>query len=124
MLAKRGGILRSFGYAFAGISYVIRTQRNMQIHMATASLVVMAGYLFELSMPEWLSIIFAIFLVLFSEIINTAIEAAVDLTTAEVHPLACVAKDCAAAAVLLAAVNSLIIGFLVFWPRLSSRMFE
>lgn len=123
MLVKSRGILSSFGCALKGIFYVIRTQRNMKVHLAAAFLVMTVGLFLHLTTSEWLSVNFAIFLVLFAEAINTAIEAAIDLTTKEKHPLAGVAKDCAAGAVLLAVINSLIVAYLVFWPKLGPKIF-
>ncbi|RYD04090.1 hypothetical protein N752_16030 [Desulforamulus aquiferis] len=81
------------------------------------------GPFLHLTSMEWLSLCSAIFLVLIAESLNTAIEAAVDLTTDEQHPLAGIAKDCAAGAVLLAAIYSLVVAYLVFWPKISSIFF-
>ncbi|WP_304543971.1 diacylglycerol kinase family protein [Desulforamulus aquiferis] len=117
------GILSSFGYALRGIIYVIGTQRNMKVHLTAALLVVTVGLFLHLTSIEWLSICSAIFLVLIAESLNTAIEAAVDLATSERHPLAGIAKDCAAGAVLLAAIYSLVVAYLVFWPKISSIFF-
>lgn len=111
-------LYRSFGYAFSGVSYALRTQFNMLVHIIATILVTVAGLYFGLTASEWSVIVLAICLVLVTEMLNTAIEATVDLFTEKQHPLAKIAKDVAAGAVLLAAFCSVIIGMLVFWPHL------
>lgn len=112
------GFLRSFGYALEGIFHVLRTQRNMKVHLAATLLVAAVGLFLRLSNAEWLSVSFAIFFVLAAECLNTAIEAIVDLVSPQHHPLAKIAKDCAAGAVLLAAMYSLVVAYFVFGPKL------
>lgn len=107
-------LIRSFGYAVDGIAYTIKTQRNMQIHVGAALLVLLASWLLQITWNRVLLVFFSIFLVLILEIVNTAIETTVDLVTAEFHPLAKIAKDAAAGAVLMAALLSLIVGIYVF----------
>ena len=107
-------LIRSFRYAMEGIAYTIKTQRNMQIHVGAATLVLLASWLLDIPWKEVLLVFFSIFLVLILEMVNTAIEATVDLVTDQDHPLAKVAKDVAAGAVLLAAVLSVIVGAYVF----------
>ncbi|WP_134700152.1 diacylglycerol kinase [Ammoniphilus sp. YIM 78166] len=107
-------LIRSFGNAMEGIAYTIKTQRNMQIHVGAATMVFLASWLLEIPWNEVLLVFFSIFLVLILEMVNTAIEATVDLVTDQYHPLAKVAKDVAAGAVLLAAVLSILVGFYVF----------
>lgn len=109
---------RSFYCALAGINHTLRSQRNMQVHLVAAVLVVTVGLFLRFSQTEWISISFAIFFVLAAECFNTAMEAVVDLTTREMKPLARIAKDCAAGAVLLAALNSLVVAYFVIWPKL------
>jgi diacylglycerol kinase len=112
----------SFRYAFAGWWYVIRTQRNAWIH-AIASLVVISLSLWlGLGPIEWALIVISIALVWTSEFINTALEAVVDLASPQQHYLARIGKDVGAAAVLIAAGTSVIIGILILGPRLWLRI--
>lgn len=111
--------MRSFGWALGGIGYTIKTQPNMKIHLVVA--IVIIAVCFYLKMPPLeLAIVSAtIFMVLAAEMFNTALEAAVDRVSKERHPLARVAKDVAAGAVLLTAINALVVAYLLIWPRLS-----
>ena len=111
-------LYKSFGYAFAGIGYALKTQVNMVIHLGATILVTVAGFYFRLTAVEWAIIVLAIGLVWVAEMLNTAIEATVDLVTEKIHPIAKMAKDVAAGAVLLAAFCSVIIGILIFWPHI------
>ena len=113
---------RSFRYAFAGWWFVIRTQRNAWIHMVVSVLVVIIGFWLRLSPRDWAVIVFAIALVWISEFLNTALEAVVDLASPQHHQLARVGKDVGAAAVLIAATASAVIGFLVLGPLLWERI--
>lgn len=117
-IKKNSGFPVKFKFAAEGILYSFRTQRNMRIHFAAAVLVLCLAAFLHLSKSEFVYLLFAIFLVLIAEMINSAIELAVDLYRLEYHPLAKAAKDVSAGAVLLAAVNSVIIGILVFYPYL------
>lgn len=109
---------RSFTYAFAGWWHVIRTQKNAWIH-AVASISVIALALFlDLSATQWAILILTIAAVWSAEFLNTAIEAVVDLASPEIHPLAKIGKDVGAAAVLIAALASVIIGLLILGPPL------
>jgi len=112
----------AFRYAFAGWGYVMRTQRNAWIH-AAASLAVI-GLCAWLGLParDWAVILIAISLVWTAEFVNTALEAVVDLVSPQQHELARVGKDVGAAAVLIAAVSSVIIGFLILGPPLWERV--
>lgn len=116
------GFLRNFGYAFEGIYHVLKTQRNMKVHLAATLLVAAVGLFLRLSVYEWLAVSFAIFFVLAAECINTAIEAIIDLVSPQSHPLAKIAKDCAAGAVLLAAINSLVVAYLVLEPKIAKLL--
>ena len=109
----------SFTWAFEGIVYVLRTQRNMQVHMAAAVLALVLGLVFDLSRVELAAIIGAISLVLVAEMVNTAVEAAVDATVTSYHPLVKIAKDVSAGAVLVATVNALGIAYLIFYEHLT-----
>lgn len=112
------GLLRSFGYAWQGIGWTVRTQRNAQIHVLALLGVVGAGWLFGVSAGEWLALILAMALVLALELLNTAIEAVVDLAMPQHHPLAKRAKDAAAGAVLIAALGAAVVGLIVFAPKI------
>ncbi|MEW6696359.1 MAG: diacylglycerol kinase family protein [Bacillota bacterium] len=112
------GFLKSFGYALEGTVFVLRSQRNMKVHFVATLLVVTVGLFLRLSASEWVDIIFAVFFVLAAECINTAIEALVDLSSPQKQPLAKIAKDCAAGAVLLAAINSLLAAYFILWPKI------
>jgi diacylglycerol kinase len=105
--------LTSFRYAFSGIWHVLRTQRNARIHLSVALVVVILGLGLRLSHIEWAIIALTIALVLVAEAFNTVAETAVDLATAEYHPLAKIAKDVAAGAVLLMAIAAVIVGLLI-----------
>lgn len=110
-------LIESFNYAISGIIYALKTQRNMRIHLFVALLVLFTSSFFDFSATEVLLILFAIVLVIIAELVNTAIESTVDLVTLDYHPLAKIAKNVAAGAVLVAAVNSVVVGYLVFFKR-------
>jgi undecaprenol kinase len=115
--------LRSFGYAFEGIAYVIQTQRNMRVHLAIAVLVIAAGIFLRIAPIEWAIVALAIGLVLGAEMANTVAEMAVDLLTQECHPMAKIAKDVSAAAVLVAATAAVGAGIAIFGPRVWRLLF-
>lgn len=117
-LPKTNGFKEKFGFALAGISYAWSTQSNLRVHLSAAFLVLLAAFLFRLRAGEFVFLFFAIFLVFIAEILNTAIELAVDLFGPGHHHLAKAVKDVAAGAVLLAALNAVIVGILVFYPHL------
>lgn len=112
-------LVDSFNYAIEGIIYAVRTQRNMKIHMLATLLVLMACFFYELSKAELLVLAITITMVVSAELINTAVEAAVDATTNYYHPLAKIAKNVAAGAVLVTAVNALFVGYIIFWDKLT-----
>ncbi|NTW01913.1 MAG: diacylglycerol kinase family protein [Oscillochloris sp.] len=113
-------MIASFGYAFAGIWYLLRTQRNAQIHVLAGSCAVSLGFILGLERWEWLALVLIITLVIAAEGVNTAIEATVDLATSIRHPLAKIAKDVAAGTVLICAIGAVIVGCIVFLPHLLS----
>ena len=115
MLKKR---LNSFRYAFAGIKRLFTTEPNAWIHLFAAFSVVVAGFYFQISNTEWCLVVLAIATVLMAEAFNTAVENLTDLVAPEHHPLAGHAKDTAAAAVLLVAIGSAIIGTIIFLPKI------
>ena len=106
--------LRSFRFAYEGILYTLRSQKNMKFHFAASFLVFLLALYFELAKTELLFVLLAVTLILVTELINTAIEKTVDLAMPEQHPLAKIAKDVAAAAVLVASVFACIVGFIIF----------
>jgi diacylglycerol kinase (ATP) len=116
MAARRSApsLLDSFNFAFEGIIHVLRTQRNMRIHFAVALAVFVAAVAIGVSRLELIALLLAVGFVLIAEMINTAIEGAVDVSTTSFDPNAKLAKDIAAGAVLIATVNAVAIGYLVF----------
>lgn len=112
------GLIRSFGFAFAGVGAMLRTQRNAQIHTVAMIVVVAAGWFFGVTAGEWIALILATALVLALEALNTALEAVVDLVSPQPHPLAKKAKDVAAGAVLIGAIGAALVGCIIFVPRL------
>ena len=129
MIAPRRppSIIESFNYAFEGIIHVLRTQRNMRIHFAIAIGVLIAALAFDVSRLELIALLLAIAFVLIAEMVNTAIEAAVDVASTSFDPMAKLAKDIGAGAVLIAAVNAIAVGYLVFSGQVadeSSRLLD
>ena len=114
--------LASFRHAFAGLSYMLRTQRNAWIHACATVAVTAVGLWLGLNRWEWAVIILVIGLVWMAEFVNTALEAVVDLASPDLHPLAKVGKDVAAAAVLVGAVTAVLVGLLVLGPHLWARL--
>lgn len=106
--------LKSFVWAFAGLKYALATERNLKIHFAVAIVVIVLAFIFHLSYPEKLILLVVIGIVISLELVNSAIEYAVDLMTDVNHPLAKLAKDTAAAAVLFFAMIAVIIAIVIF----------
>ena len=124
---RRRSIIESFNYAIEGIIHVLRTQRNMRIHFAIAIGVLVAALAFDVSRLELIALLLAIAFVLIAEMVNTAIEAAVDVASTSFDPMAKLAKDIGAGAVLIAAVNAIAVGYLVFSGQVadeSSRLLD
>lgn len=116
--------IKSFHYAFAGWWYVLRTQHNAWIH-ALVSLVVFAlGFWLQISRQEWAIILLTVMAVWMAEFMNTALEAVVDMASPDFHPLAKIAKDVAAAGVLVGAASAVLIGLLILGPPLWQRLFS
>ncbi|MDO8885843.1 diacylglycerol kinase [Candidatus Oleimmundimicrobium sp.] len=116
---KDRSLIKSFNNAIEGIIYVLRTQQNIRIHFLAAIIVLMSSLVLGVSRIEFMLILFAISLVVSAELLNTAIEYSIDITITSFDPLAKIAKDVAAAAVLLASINALLVGYFVFFPLLS-----
>lgn len=109
---------KSLGYAISGIINCIKKERNIKIHVLFMILVIICGFVFNLSPTEWLICILLFALVISLELVNTALEAVVDLCSPNYHELAKYAKDVAAGAVLISAIASIVIGLIIFLPKL------
>jgi diacylglycerol kinase (ATP) len=117
----------SFHYAFQGILYAAKTQPNMRIHLIVAVLVLLVTLWLRVDRVYVIAIIVMTVLVLTLELVNTAVEAIVDLLTVAHHPLAKTAKDAAAGAVLIATIGAVVVGYLVFYQSLQrggQRVFD
>lgn len=122
MSARRSPtLLDSFNYAFEGIIHVLRTQRNMRIHFAIAFLVIVVALIVNVTKLELIALLLAIAFVLIAEMMNTAVEAAIDIATTSFDPMAKLAKDIASGAVLIASVNAVAVGYLVFSNKVANR---
>jgi len=110
---KNKTVKDSFNNAWEGLKYALKTQRNMRIHLSIAVIVFIMSWLLGISMDDLTRIVFAVSFVLFAEMVNTAVEKTVDLFMSTYHPLAKIAKNVAAGAVLIAAVNAVIVGIAV-----------
>ncbi|MDD9268666.1 diacylglycerol kinase [Paenibacillus sp. GCM10023248] len=115
---------RSFRYAYEGIKYALDTQRNMKFHFCVAFLVLLAALLVHLPKTDILFIMLAVTLMIVTELINTAVEKAVDLAMPDRHPLAKIAKDVAAASVLVSAGFAVIVGMVVFYEPIDQLLRE
>ncbi len=111
-------LISSFKFAFEGVSNVFKTQRNFRIQVAVGVLAVGLGLFFNLNNLEWAILILTISIVLSSEMVNTAIEATVDINTTEIHPKAKLAKDLSAGVVLIIALMAIVIGIIIFSPHI------
>jgi diacylglycerol kinase (ATP) len=126
-VGRSPSLLQSFNFAFEGIIHVLRTQRNMRIHFAIAIAVLIAALAVGVRRLELVALLLAISFVLIAEMLNTALEQGIDVATTSFDPLAKLAKDIAAGAVLIATVNAVAVGYLVFVERLkdpSSRVLD
>ncbi|RLD04782.1 MAG: diacylglycerol kinase [Chloroflexi bacterium] len=116
--------LQSFYYAFNGWSYVLRNEPNSWIHTAISTMVILLGFWLRLPTRDWATLLLAIVMVWVAEFFNTAIESIVDLASPEQNPLAKAGKDVGAAAVLIAALTSVLIGLLILGPPLWMKLVE
>ena len=117
---KKKGIrrtLRTFKYSLDGLMYAYKNEQSMWIHAIATIATIILGIVCSLSLTEWAIVFIALGVILASELINTAIEAAVDLVTLEIHPLAKIAKDCGSAATFVLTIVSVIICLMVFVPH-------
>lgn len=111
-------LINSFKYAFDGLKYAFLYEQNLTVHILATIIVIIMGFIFKISIQEWLVLFLIIGLVIATELINTSIEATIDLITDEINPLAKVAKDTAASAVLVFGLTALIVGALIFLPKI------
>jgi diacylglycerol kinase (ATP) len=112
-------VFESFNFAFEGIIHVLRTQRNMRIHFLIAAIVLIVAFAAGVSKLELIALLLAIAFVLIAEMINTAVEGTIDVATTSFDPMAKLAKDIAAGAVLIATATAVAIGYLIFSDQLS-----
>jgi diacylglycerol kinase (ATP) len=114
-------VFDSFNYAFEGIIHVLRTQRNMRIHFAIAFIVLVVALIVNVGKLELIALLISITFVLIAEMLNSAVEGAIDIATTSFDPMAKLAKDVAAGAVLIASTNALAVGYLVFAGKVADR---
>jgi diacylglycerol kinase (ATP) len=114
-------LLESFNFAFEGIIHALRTQRNLRLHFLIAVAVIVAAVAFDVTRLELIALLLSITFVLIAEMLNSAIEAAVDMASTSFDPLAKLAKDVAAGAVLIASMNAVAVGYLVFSGDVAER---
>lgn len=119
MCMKSKSLIESFNFAVEGIIHALKQEKNMKIHITMATIVLVSSLFFDFTKMELLMLFFAISLVIMAELFNTAIERTVDLVTDKYHPLAKAAKDVAAGGVLVAAINSAIVGYLLFFEKIT-----
>lgn len=110
-------LFNSFKYAYEGIKYAFEYEQNITVHSIAMILAITFGFVFKISITEWLVMFLIIGLVIATELINTSIEATIDLITDKNHPLAKVAKDTAAGAVLVFGITALMVAALIFVPK-------
>lgn len=118
-MRKSKSLIDSFNNAVNGIIYALKTEKNLKIHFVIAIIIIIASLFLDLTRVELLVLFFSITLVLMAEMFNTAVERVVDLITQDYHPIARLAKDIAAGGVLISAVNSVLVGYLLFFDRLT-----
>ena len=120
-MRTRPSIIESFNYAIEGVIHVLRTQRNMRIHFLVAVIVLITAAAVGVSKIELIALLISIAFVLVAEMINTAVEGTIDAATTSFDPMAKLAKDIAAGAVLIAAVNAVAVGYLVFAGKAADK---
>lgn len=118
----RRGLKDSFSNAIMGVNYAVASGRNMKIHLLAAILAISTGLWLGINRFEWVMIVISIFMVLAAETMNSALEKTVDLVTSKYHPLAKQAKNMAAGAVLLTAINAVVVGILIFGHYLLGKL--
>ncbi len=123
-MRARPSIIESFNFAIEGVIHVLRTQRNMRLHFAIAVAVLAVAVAVKVSREELIALLLSITFVLVAEMINTAIEGTIDAATTSFDPMAKLAKDIAAGAVLIASVNAVAVGYLVFAGKAADKTAE
>lgn len=118
------GVARSFDHAYRGLIYAVRTQRNMRFHVVVATVVLIGSLFLGVSKLELAALVLVIVVVFTTEMFNTALEFAVDLATKEYHPLAKLAKDVSAGAVLVSSVGAVLVGYLILADNLGPLSLE
>ena len=108
---------KSFGYGFKGLVSAVKTEQNLLIELIIGIIVIGLGFFLKISLLEFAIVILTIGLVIFGELVNTAIEYTVDMAMPEMHPLAKISKDVGAAGVLFASFISIVIGLIIFLPK-------
>lgn len=116
-MGLRHSTKKSFKYAFNGAKTAFHREPNLRIHLFFAIFALIFGFLLEISPTEWVLLLFTIFFVIMLELINTVLEALVNVVSPNFHPEAKVAKDVSASAVLFAAIISVIVGLVIFGPK-------
>lgn len=117
-MSREYSLTKSFKFAFEGIKAAFKEEPNLRIHFIFAFITLVAAFLLNFSAVEWLILAFTISLVLILELLNTALEALVNLVSPEVKPEAKIAKDVSAAAVFLSAALSVVVGIVLFLPKI------
>lgn len=115
---KNHPLAESIGYALEGLKFAFIEGRNFKIQIGFAGLTGVLGFVLQITSGEWLTLILIIILVLILELVNTAIETVVDMVSLKFHPLAKIAKDVTAGAVLISAIGSILIGIIIFLPKI------
>ncbi len=115
-------LIDSFNYAFEGVVYAFKTQRNIKIHFLAAGIILLVSLVLKLTKLEFILLLTIISFVIVTEMINTAIEVAIDMITREHHPLAAIAKNVAAGAVLVSSFLAVIVGYLIFFPKFEAMI--
>ena len=118
---RQPGVLESFNFAVEGVIHVLRTQRNLRIHFAVAFVVLVIALVINVTKVDLIALLISITFVLIAEMLNSAIEAAIDIATTSFDPNAKIAKDIAAGAVLIASANAVVVGYIVFAGKLADR---
>lgn len=118
-----GRFIKAFGYSFDGLKYAYKYEQSMAIHFFVAATVVIAGIVVGLSLIEWLFVLMLMGFVMATELVNTSLEAVVDLISPEFHPLAKIAKDTASAAVLVFSSVAFVAGLILFVPKFINLIF-
>jgi diacylglycerol kinase len=118
--SKKSGFLQSFGHALRGCAMLFGSERNARIHLVAFALVVTAGFWFEINNTEWTMIILASGAVIAAEAMNTAVESTIDLVHPHHGEKAGRIKDIAAGAVLIVTISAIIVGVIVFYPRIKA----